>query len=315
VNRVLVLAALAACGRSQGVADRDLGGLVVSPKQKSDPIDVARAAKDPAELGRALALPHHAVAAALGSCSVAISTTTTVDEGGKHVEELSDHVSIELGDKGAYHALYTNSADYGRETIFVDGKLFLRPRYQRWHARAPEAPDEPEQLRDAYYQAIDATWDLIAPRAELNDLGPAQVAGRAGEKIAVKLDPNGKSPAPEPLAQRKWREHRSIDALSGEVVLDADKGVPLSVKLAGTVSFTRDGRRFEMKVSIDSAVSAVGQVAAIAAPTGDDVVATPERLREVDDRDYLLQGIAPPLRKSADGNAVAPKAPSRGDGK
>jgi hypothetical protein len=46
-------------------------------------------------------------------------------------------------------------------------------------------------------------------------------------------------------------------------------------------------------------------------PATEDVVATPERLREVDDRDFLLQGIAPPLRKAADGSTIAPqpKAP------
>ena len=34
------------------------------------------------------------------------------------------------------------------------------------------------------------------------------------------------------------------------------------------------------------------------------MIATPERRREVDDRDYLLQGIAPPLRRNPDGTAI-----------
>jgi len=299
--------ALASCGRSQGVADKDLGGLVIAPKAKAEPIDVSRAMKDPAELGRALMLPERDVGKALGPHTLSMSTETIVDEGGKTVEELTDHTSIELGDAGAFHATYTNSADYGREAIFVGGKLYLRPRYQRWHGRAPEAPDEPAELRDSYYSAIAATWDLVAPGAELSDLGPIDIAGRHGRKVAIKLAPDAKKPPPETLAQRKWREHRSIEQLVGEAVLDADKGVPLSVKIVGTVGFSRDGRRFTMKMSVDSTVSGVGQVAAIAAPPGDDVVATPERLREVDDRDFLLQGIAPPLRKNADGTGVPPK--------
>ena len=306
VRLLAVAVALAACGRSQGVPDRDLGGLVLAPKAKSEPIDLKRAVKDPAELGRALALPEHEVAAALGPHTVSISTATTVDEGGKRVQELTDHATIELGDKGAYHAIYTNSADYGRETTYVGDKLYLRPRYERWHARAAETPDEPQQVRDSYYEAIAATWDLVAPAAELTDLGPTTVGGRAGEKIALKLSPSPKKPPAEPLSQRKWREKRSIDALTGEIVLDVDKGVPLSVRLTGSIGFSRDGRRFSMNLSLDASVSGVGQVAQIAAPTGDDVVATPERLREVDDRDFLLQGIAPPLRKNPDGTAVAP---------
>jgi hypothetical protein len=61
-----------------------------------------------------------------------------------------------------------------------------------------------------------------------------------------------------------------------------------------------------MKTSVDSAVSGVGTNTVVAAPPDAEVVATPERMREVDDRDYLLQGIAPPLRRNADGTAVTP---------
>jgi hypothetical protein len=314
--RAVLLATLAvvACGRSQGVEDRDLGGLVVAPKAEEKPIQLDRAVKDPAELSRALALPHRQVAAALGVHTVAISTATTVEEAGKPVEDLSDHTTIELGEKGAFHAVYTNSADYGREVIFTDGQLYLRPRYQRWHQRAPETPDEPGQLEDEMNGAVAATWDLLAPAVELTDEGAAQVGGRAGRKIAVKQSPSPNKPPAETVTQRKWRETRTIDNVSGEVILDADKGVPLSVKLSGTVGFVRDNRKFSMKITVQSDVSGVGVPATITAPTGEDVVATPERLREVDDRDFLLQGIAPPLRKNADGTAVTPAPAAAGSG-
>jgi hypothetical protein len=295
------------CGRSEGIPDDKLGGLVIAPKEKAEPIDVGRAAKDPRELTRSLMLPYRDVAAALGPHTYSISTATTVEEAGKKVNELTDTTKIALGDKGAFEALYGNSADYGREVMFVDGKLYLRPRYQRWHGRDPEHPDEPSQIRDSFFVPIAATWELLAPAAELSDLGTAQVSGRVGRKIAVKLAPTPANPPEETLAQKKWREKRTIEAISGEVVLDADKAVPLSVKLAGTISFMRDGRRFTMKVSIEATSSAIGQAVAIAAPPPDQVVATPERLREVDDRDFLLQGIAPPLRRNPDGTAVTPQ--------
>lgn len=311
------LAALAVCAigcsRSQSTQDPDLPGLVVEARGPESEIDVERAASDAAELGRALERPYRAMLAALGPHTVAISTVTTVTEGGKPVSELSDRSQIDIGESGAYHAVYSNSADYGRETTYVGGKLYLRPRYQRWHVRGPEAPDEPETLRDQYFDAVAAMWDLLAPAAEVTDKGPIQISGRAGRKIEIKraADP-GQAPA-EPIAQRKWREGRSIDDVSGEVVIDAAKGVPLVVKLGGTVGFSREGRRFAMKVSVDSTVSGLGSAAAIAVPQAGDVVATPERLREVDDRDYLLQGIAPPLRRNPDGTAVPP-APIGPDG-
>jgi hypothetical protein len=321
---VIVKASLAAvailastgCDRSQSVPDRELGGLVVARKAVPDPIDVDRAAKEPAELGRALAMPHHVASAALGLHVITITTSTVVDEAGRPVSSLDDKTTIELGEHGAYHGVYTNSADYGREVVWSGGALFLRPRYQRWHQRTPEAPDEPDRLRDEMVQPIAATWELVAPGVELTDRGPAQVAGHAGRKIEVTRAPSPRAPDPEPLAQRKWREHRSIDAVAGEVVIDADHGVPLSVKLEGTIGFTRDGRKFVMKVKLHSEVSGIGTAVAIAVPAGDDVVATPEREREVDARDFLLQGIAPPLKKAPDGAAPAtlPRPPAMAPG-
>jgi len=297
----------AACGRSKGVSDQDLTGLVVEARKPEAAIDVARAARDPGELGRALARPYRTMLVALGPHSVSVNSVITVTEAGQPVSDLSDHAQIDNGTGGAYHALYTNSADYGRETTFSDGKLYLRPRYQRWHAREPEAPDEPAELRDHYFDAVAATWDLVAPAAELTDRGPLEVAGRAGRKIEIARTADPRDPASETVAQRKWREARSIDEVAGEVVLDAERGVPLAVKLTGKVGFLRDGKRFAMAVSVDSAVSGIGTASVIVPPGEADVVATPERRREVDDRDYLLQGIAPPLRRNPDGTAVPPQ--------
>lgn len=306
----LVLAPALACGRASTIPDEQLGDLVVEPRRTEEPIDVDTAAKDPAMLGRALTRPHRSVSAALGPHAAQLATRNTVVENGKPVSTLDDKTAIELGEHGAYHAVYTNSADYGRETIFAGGKLYLRPRYQRWHERDPESPDEPALLRDRYFEAIAATWDLVAPAAELVDRGTVQVAGRAGRKIEVHRAPSPAAPPAERLAQRKWREGRTIDELTGEVILDAEKGVPLAVKLAGTVGFTRDGRRFAMKVGLDAAITGIGTAAAVAAPPRAEVVATPERMREVDERDFLLQGIAPPQRRGTDGSAAPPPPPA-----
>jgi hypothetical protein len=251
------------------------------------------------------------VAGVLGPHAVTVATTSTVTSGGQQVYALDDHVTIELGDKGAYHAVYTNSADYGREVTWIGGKLYLRPRYQRWHERAPEPPDEPDRLRDELYGALAAGWDLVAPGAELTDRGPVSIAGRAGRKVEVKLTPNPHPPATEPLVQRKWREQRTIDALAGEVVLDADKGVPLAVHLTGTISYPRDNQRYSLALVLDASVVGIGHAADITTPAAPDVVATPERLREVDDRDTLLGGMAPPLRKHPDGTAAPPPPPKR----
>ena len=306
----LSLASVMACGRAQGVSDQELGGLVVDTKVPDKAIDLDTAAKDPAELGRALSRPYSMMVAGLPPHALLITSKTKIEEGGKVLEELGESSSIALGAAGAFKGEYTNTADYGREVIFTGGKLFLRPRYQRWHGRAPETADEPVALRDGFAAPIAATWELFAPGAELTDLGAATVAGRATRKIAVKLSPTpAKNPA-ETVTQKKWREARTIDELAGEVMLDAEKGVPLSIQLTGSVGFMRDGRRFKMRVQLSATISALGTAATITAPPDGEVVATPERMREVDDRDYLLQGIAPPIRRSNDGTGAVPAAPA-----
>jgi hypothetical protein len=307
---VAALAATAACGRSQGVPDEQLGDLVLARKGAEAPIDVSRAAKDPAELGRALLRPYGDVVAALGPHTVKIALTNTVLENGKPLgPALEEQSLIELGEGGAFHTLYTNSAEYGSEVIFTDGRLYLRPRYARWHERAPEEPGEPAALRDRAFGGIAAAWELLAPGVELIDRGALELAGRAGRKIEIRKVPSPAAPAAETIVQRKWRETRTVDELAGEVVLDTDRGVPLAVKLTGAIGYTQDGHRRTMKLGVDGAIAKIGSAAAIAPPPRAEVVATPERLREVDDRDFLLRNIAPPLRAGA-GDEQAPPKPA-----
>jgi hypothetical protein len=310
MSRRFAIACLAlglGCSRAQGVEDKELGNLVVAPAVSVEPIKTARAATEPAELSRALMQPFAQVVTALGPHRTEMTQATIVDEAGKVASDMTETTVIELGDKAAYHGTYGNTADYGREVIFDGTSLFLRPRYQRWHQRAPESPTEAAEQRDKFYAPIAATWELVAPAVELIDKGNADVAGRSGRKIEIRKAPRAAANPPEKLTQRKWREARVIEDVSGEVVLDADKAVPLSVKLAGTISFMRDGRRFKMKVTLESKVTAV-TATAITAPDKTEVVATPERLREVDDRDKLLEGIAPPSRKQNDGSAAGSAA-------
>lgn len=306
--RVAVAACLAvSCGQSQGIADRDLGGLVEAEKRATEKVDLDRVGSDPNALGKALMRPHHEARAALGAFSVSIVMTTRVSENGKVQSELDEKALLESATDGAYYGVYTNSQDYGREVIFVGGKLYLRPRYQRWHARDPSRPDEPVEMADMFYAPIAATWELFAPGVALADKGTAQVAGRQGRLVSVSRASSPRRAAPESLPQRKWRERRTVDAIAGTAILDAQHGVPLALNLTGTIGFQRDNRQFTMQVSIHSEVTNIGQPAPIAPPPDAEVVATPERLREVDDRDFLLQGIAPPVRKAESGAQDKPR--------
>jgi hypothetical protein len=248
-----------------------------------------------------------------------VKSTTLVHEGANQVNALTVDTTIELGDKATWHAVANNSEDYGREAIWTGDALYLRQRYARWHKRAPNDELEPVALRDDYAAELAAVWDLLSPGIELSDRGARTVAGRGGRVIEVKLSPSPKKPAAEPLTQRKWRETRVVEAASGEVVLDTDTGAPLAIKLAGKLAFVRDGRRFTMTIDATSAVRDIGQVVAIALPPAEEVVATPERFKEVDDRDALLKNLAPPIKAQLDdeagtsaGSAAGSAAPAPG---
>ncbi len=130
----------------------------------------------------------------------------------------------------------------------------------------------------------------------------------------IRLSPTPRPPTHEPLLQRAWRRRTARSPPSdGEIVLDGDTGVPLSVQASPARSrFQREGRKaFEMKLEVTRTLVAMGQQPRSPPRRPADVVATPERAREVDDRDYLLQGIAPPLRKQ-DASATKPDAKPAG---
>ncbi len=288
---VLGALALGACSSSGGASDKELEGLVVAATRAPLTVDLAKAGRDPATLATALALPWSRAAAQLGDHRLSIATVMEVREGAAVIEQLNDTTTLDLAADGTYHATYENSADYGREVVFIAGTLYLRPRFTRWHQRAPETAVEPTELRDQLVGALGAHVALYAHGLELSDKGVVQQSGRAGRRIELKLAPSPR-PAPRPtLVQHAWREGATVEAATGEVVLDDATGLPLRARLDATVGFVRDGKRLTMRLALEQAV-VIGTVA-VARPEDDQIVATPMRLREVDDRNFLLQGIAP----------------------
>src|SRR5678815_4726537 len=103
-RRILpVVVALAACDSGR-TSDKELGPLVVKPDDKIAPIDVAKAARDTGELGRAVGLPDHEIEHLLGPHGTTFKSTTVVTEGATQVDNLTIETTIELGADGAWHA-------------------------------------------------------------------------------------------------------------------------------------------------------------------------------------------------------------------
>ncbi|MCE9580377.1 MAG: hypothetical protein K8W52_45080 [Deltaproteobacteria bacterium] len=298
------------CGTSGGTPDEELPGLVHAPVDVAPTIDVARAGKDAAVLTSALTMPERYVTKALGAHTLTAKSSVTISDGATQVEQLTDEVTLEVDASGAFHATENNNADYGREVIYTGGKLFLRPRYARWHGRAPEDDAELTKLKDDLGSTLAAHVELVSSAISVADRGAVEQAGRPGHRVAID---RMQAPAPAPaqtLKQRAWRTDSTVNALAGDVILDEKTGVPLHAHLEATVEFARDGHRYTMAIVVDHDVTAIGAPHPVSPPPADQVVATPERLHEVDERDTLLDGMAPPARKKAAAPAPVDPAPA-----
>jgi hypothetical protein len=300
---------LSACSGSGGVPDQELPGLVVAAAERDPAIDAKKAPTDPEALARAIATPHGKVAAALGAHKVIARSKVDVVEGTgavQTVESIATDVTIEMAADGTYHATLDNSADYGRETFFVRGggaadasagTLYLRPRYGRWHQRAPNDDGEAGKIVDDLASELPGHYELLARAVDVADKGAVTEAGRPAHAIALTLAKEPRKPAAQTLSQKAWRDTAVVEAASGEVVIDDKTGAVLRAQISGQVAFARDGRRFTMKLEARHQTEPLAAAPTFALPAAEDVVATPERLREVDDRDLLLEGMAPQARR------------------
>jgi hypothetical protein len=294
---LLILVAAGSCGRSdQGRSDQELGGLVRAPSSAPEAIDPARAASSPAELVRAVSLSHAQVSSLLGPHRVTGRSRLEVRDGSTVVEELDDEIEIRLDGAGNFHARMHNSKEYGREVFLVDGALYLRPRYGKFHRRAPNDEAEPDQIRGEIFGALAAHLELVAPSLAVSDGGATEVSGRAARRIVLGHGTAAPSPA-QTSPQRSWRASAVVVEISGEVALDAETGAPLRAKLSGVVNFQKEGKPLEMRLEAEHELASFGKVAAVAAPEPDQVVSGIEQRHELEERESLLKGIAPPSRR------------------
>ncbi len=299
-----MMAALGACGSGEGRPDQELSGLVHEPKRPAETVDVARATRDLAELTRAAAITHALVGALLGPHTVTGKSHTEVHEKGAVIEVIEDEMGIELDAKGNFHAQVDNSKEYGRDVYLVDGWLYQRPRYGKFHRRRPVDDSEPARIRTEVFSTIGATLDLLSPGAALADGGEVTVAGRKGRLVKLTRAREPHKPPKQTLTQRKWRESAVVGDVNGELVLDTKTGVILRAAIQGALSFQRDGRSFEMRLEARHELGTFGSVEEVAPPAPELVVVDGEQRHELDERDSLLEGIAPKAARARGSSAA-----------
>lgn len=297
VCTVSLMLASGGCGRAEGDAALPRSALIPAAEAEPVPVDVARAASDPDELRRAVTARHRDTAARLGAHRARGTASLRVTQGGREVEGWDEETLVEKDAQGAVRALYTNSRDYGREAIASGGRLWIRPKYGKFHRRPVASPDEPLRLADETYGTLGAHFDLVAHAVVASDGGATEVDGRPARRVTLLLG----APRPrvaETLPQRAWRDRVVVKAVAGEVTLDAATGTVLDGRLLARVAFVREGRTYELELEATHRVGEIGGPVAVAIPADAESVDTPGRSRDFDDREELLEGIAPPARRA-----------------
>jgi len=292
----IAVAAAFGCGSGSAPADEDLGGLVKRRRVAVEPVDVAAAATDPGQLRRALMQPHSRIAQGLGTHSFRGTSKVVIAANVETVRALDDETAIDYSASGEFRATLDNSLEYGRHALFVDGTLYLRPRFGKYHKRAPTHVGEPAGICDDIYATLGDYFDLVSTAATGVDKGTASIGGRSAHKIELAMADSPR-PRSEPLSQKQWRENLEVLSVGGEVVLDDATGAILEGSLHGEVAFTRDGTNYTMTVAVTHTLD-VGAAVQLAAPPDEQTVATRMRPHELEERDALFKGIAPPKSKT-----------------
>jgi hypothetical protein len=319
----LLLGALLVWGCSsegEGRPDKDLGDLVISPSTEFPTVDLEKVSQGHQPLLDAVALPHAWVSESLGAHKVEGKSTVQVKEGDTIIEELEDTLLIDIDGENHFVATLDNSKDYGRHAIFDGESLYLRPRFGKYHGRAPQSDDEASEIRNQIFAGASDYLALFSSQLEVSDKGSQTLGGRAVRQVALKLAPKAhKKSKPPEHSQSLWRASIEVQAIEGLISFDAETGVPLSLEFQGSIKYTRDKRRFEMILQASRSISDIAHQRAIAAPAADMVLRIPARQQELAERDQILQGIAPPARKAplptpaATDEPAANAAPTRGE--
>jgi hypothetical protein len=290
--------AIACSGEEEGRPDKDLGDLVISPEEEIPAVDLDKASQSSEALLTALRLPHTWVAEKLGAHQVRGSSRLSVKEGDTPLEDLDDELALDFDAKGRFQATLDNSKNYGRHAIYDGKELYLRPRFGKYHTRAPQTETETGEIRNEIFAGATDYLDLFENQLEVSDQGAKTFEGRAVRQIALKLAPERKKLAPSGLTQKAWRNTIEVQAIEGLVSLDAESGVALKIEFAGKIAYERDKRRFTMELAATRVISDIGHKRTITAPDDALVLRIPARRRELDERESLLKGIAPPARKA-----------------
>ena len=173
------------------------------------------------------------------------------------------------------------SAVTGREVVYAGRMTYARGQWAPFRERPSDGGHDARRFRDDSFRAAASLAELLGPSLRATPAGDATVLGRAARRYALALAEGVAPPAqkaPQGLPDSGYdadtRRHlaflegRVPTSASGELVLDAETGVPLEVELRA--AFTeRDDRQLRVEALVDARVTALGAgVEPVRAPEG-----------------------------------------------
>lgn len=271
----LALVLGAGCSRS-----RDRGSEQALP-------GAARAAIDPARPLDALRLSADEAAARAGSFAWEARVSWTVSKAGVAPVQAVERHQLRQLENGEFEV--TADVDpgtgpgsaTGKQIVYAGGMTYARGKWAPFRQRPTDRGRDARRFRDESFRMAADLADLYGPALAAQPAGEASFLGRRVRRYALSLSgaaPAKPPPAPAALPDggydpdtRKrldFLEGRVPAALSGELLVDAETALPLSVTLRGTFSEQSDPQ-LRAEVALDAQVRALGaDVAAVQAPRG-----------------------------------------------
>jgi len=285
---VLAVALASACSRG---ADAEARQRVLAPEAPAAPAAWPKPElADPAEVRSLLALDAGEAARRLGSFEWSGAAAFTVTRQGDsaarvHVEERHKVRQLASGDfdvESEVDAGQGPGAVSGKHVIHAGGMTYAAARYAPFRERPTDRGRDARRFRDESFGLLADLARLYGPALTLTPTGDAAVVGRTARKFVVSLAPaapastagsetrtfqNG-GPDADSKRHLAFLDGRVPVAAAGEVLLDAETGVPLKARVTGAFS-VRDDARVRVQVEVAGEVKALGgKVGQVVAPRG-----------------------------------------------
>ncbi len=168
-------------------------------------------------------------------------------------------------------------SDTGKEIIFVGGMTYARARYAPFRERPTDRGRDARRFRDDSFRVANALAALYGDALAIEPAGDTTVLGRTARRYRLALAgtapgtkprvlPAG-APDPDTAVRFAFLDGRVPESVEGELVLDAQTGAPLRVRLAGAFR-VKDAPGVRATVELLAQVTSLGEKpAAIAAPS------------------------------------------------